>query len=312
MRDDSNVSISFIHGKTRKAVDDWRAGVERRLGLKLHLPDTLPATLHEKSADQPHSEQLTAVSSLAAFMICVKGCPIDELETRLNFADLFRTLDDVSRRNLIEGFAENPPYAFEPPDLDVSLPIVSHYVTDLCRLTARSRPWDVQPDEIVLETAVFLGQEFTKVKKQLDREYGDAFVTLLPKDAPGSNVDTLVAKVALAELTRDESLLFAYTGTSIRWPSQIALPDGDRKSGLVGTSTRLMLIETSDRGFVAASSLLSGLTLEKIPGRLIDDCQITGSTWTIEGHAGTAAVSVRISGSMISRFDSYFRPLTKH
>ena len=302
---------SFIHGKTRKAVDDWRAGVERRLGLKLHLPDTLPATLPEKSADQPHGEQLKAVSSLAAFMICVKGCPIDELETRLNFADLFRALDDASRRDLIEGLADNPPYAFEPPDLDVSLPTVSQYVTDLCRLAARSRPWDVQPDEIVLETAVFLGQEFTKVKKQLDREYGDAFVTLLPKDAPGSNLDALVAKVALAELSRDESLLFAYTGTNIRWPSQISLPGGDRKSGLIGTSARLILIETSDRGFVAASSSMTGLTLEKIPGRLIDDCQIAGSTWTIEGHEGTAAIGVRISGSMISRFDSYFRPLTK-
>jgi hypothetical protein len=264
---------------------------------------------HEKSASEPHGEQLKAVNSLAAFMICVKGCPIDELETRLNFADLFRTLGDASRHDLIEGLAENPPYAFEPPDLDVSLPTVSQYVTDLCRLAARARPWDVQPDEIVLETAVFLGQEFAKIKKQLDREYGDAFATLLPKDAPGSNVDALVAKVAIAELVRDESLLFAYTGTNIRWPSQIALPDGDRKSGLIGTSTRLMLIETSDRGFVVASCSQTELMLEKIPGRLIDDCQITGSTWTVAGHAGNTAISVRVSGSIISRFDSYFRPL---
>ncbi len=300
---------SFIHGKTRKTVDDWRAGVERRLGLKLHLSETLPATLHEKSGDEPHSEQLKAASSLAAFLICVKGCPIDELETRLNFADLFRKLDESHRRDLIEGFAENPPYAFEPPDLDVSLPTVALYVTDLCRLAARVRPWDVQPDEIVLETAVFLGQEFAKIKKQLDREYGDAFVTLLPKDAPGSNLDAFVAKVALAELARDERLLFAYTGTHIDWPIQITLPEGDRKSGLIGTVTRLMLIETSDRGFVVASSSVAALTFEKIPGRLIDDCQISGSTWTIEDREGTAALGVRISGSIISRYDSYFRPL---
>lgn len=300
---------SFIHGKTRKSVDDWRAGVERRLGLKLHLPDTLPATMHEKATNAPHGEQLKAAGSLAAFMICVKGCPIDELETRLNFADLFRSLDETSRRDLIEGLAENPPYAFEPPDLDVSLPTTSLYVTDLCRLAARARPWDVQPDEIVLEAALFLGQEFAKVKKQLDREYGDAFATLLPKDAPGANVDALVTKVALAELTREESLMFAYTGTSIRWPSQITLPDGDRKSGLVGTSNRLLLIESSERGFVVASSSVTALTLEKIPGRLIDDCQISGTQWTVERQEGAAAISVRISGSMISRFDSYFRPL---
>ena len=167
----------------------------------------------------------------------------------------------------------------------------------------------MQPDEIVLEAALFLGQEFAKVKKQLDREYGDAFATLLPKDAPGANVDALVTKVALAELTREESLMFAYTGTSIRWPSQITLPDGDRKSGLVGTSNRLLLIESSERGFVVASSSVTALTLEKIPGRLIDDCQISGTQWTVERQEGAAAISVRISGSMISRFDSYFRPL---
>lgn len=300
---------SFIHGKTRKLVDDWREGVERRLGLRLRLPDSLPATLHEKSAKVPLGEQLKGVSSLAAFMICVKGCPIDELETRLNFANLFRTLDETSRRELIEGLAENPPYAFEPPDLDVSLPTTSEYVADLCRLAARARPWDVQPDEIVLEAAVFLGQEFAKVKKQLDREYGDAFVTLLPKDAPGSNLDSLVAKIALAELSRDDSLSFAYTGTNIRWPSQIVLPDGDRKSGLVATPTRIILIEASERGFVVASSSFAAVALEKIPGRLIDDCQISGQQWTVEGYEGLAAISVRVSGSMISRFDSYFRPL---
>ncbi len=300
---------SFIHGKTRKLVDDWLGGVETRLGLKLHFADTLPATAHDKAAIEPHGEQLKAATSLAAFLVCVKGCPLDDLDTRLNFAELFRKLDEHQRRGLLEDTTANPPYAFEPPDLDVSLPTVTQYVADLCRLAARARPWDVQPDEIVLETAVFLGQDFAKAKKLLDREYGDAFASLLPKDAPGSNLDVLVAKVALAELASAETIQFAYSGITIVWPAQIELPVGERKSGLVGTSTRLLLIEASERGFAVAASRFAGLKIEKLAGRLIDDCDISGTTWTVEGHEGLASVSVRISGSMISRHDSYFRPL---
>src|SRR5712691_1609378 len=131
---------TFIHGKTRKLVDDWRAGVEQRLGLKLHFADTLPATSRETTALEPHGEQLKAATSLAAFLICVKGCPLDDLETRLNFADSFRKLDEQQRRSLLEEISSNAPYAFDPPDLDVSLPTVTQYVTDLCRLAARARP----------------------------------------------------------------------------------------------------------------------------------------------------------------------------
>ena len=227
----------------------------------------------------------------------------------MSFADLFRKLDEPQRRDLIAGLAENPPYAFEPPELDISLPTVTQYVTDLCHLAARARPWDVQPDEIVLETAVFLGQDFAKAKKQLDREYGDTFASLLSKDVPGSNLDVLVSKIALAELAPDESIQFAYTGTSIAWPAQIALPTGERKSGIVGTSTRLLLIEASERGFVVAANPGTGLKLEKIPGRLIDDCEVSGTTWIVEGREGFASLSVRVSGSMMSRYDSYFHPL---
>ena len=300
---------SFIHGKTHKLIDEWRSGVEHRLGLKLHLAGTLPATAHDKTTAEHHGEQIKAATSLAAFLICVKGCPLDDLVTRLNFAELFRKLDEHHRRELLEDIVENPPYVFEPPDLDVSLPTVTQYVADLCRLAARARPWDVQPDEIVLETAVFLGQDFAKAKKLLDREYGDAFASLLPKEAPGSNLDLLVAKVALAELATDETIQFAYTDAVIAWPVQIALPVGERKSGLVGTSTRLLLIEASDRGFVVAASRFAELKIEKLAGRLINDCEVSGLAWTVEGREGNASISVRISGSMISRHDSYFRPL---
>ena len=58
-----------------------------------------------------------------------------------------------------------------------------------------------------------------------------------------------------------------------------------------------------------AAHSFGGLTVEKIAGRLIDDCQISGTAWTIEGRDGSAAVSARISGVMMSRYDATFRPL---
>ena len=302
---------SFIHGKTRKLADDWRGDVERRLGLKLHLADTLPTTAHDKGVVALHGEPVKAAKSLAAFLICVKGCPLDDLALRMNITELFRKVDEPQRRHLLDEIATSPPYTFEPPDLDVSLPTVAEFVADLCRLAVRSRPWDVQADEIVLETAAFLGQDFAKAKKQLDREYSELFASLLPKDSQGSNLDLLVVKVALAELAVEERLQFAYASTDIAWPAQIALPVGERKSGLVGTSTRLLLIESSEHGFVVATSPFAGLRIEKLAGRLIDDCKVSSDAWVVEGHDGFVSLSARISGSMMSRHDSYFRPLNE-
>ncbi len=301
--------LSFIHGKTRSTVDEWRTGFESRLGLRLTLPDATAERSTELPALRADRDQMLAIRALAAFLISFKASPIDQLTEQLSLAGLFSKLDAESQARFVDGLRDDPPLLFEPPDIDAASPLVPLLIADLCRLSVRTRPWDVQVDELVLETGVFLGQDYAKTKKLLEREYVDALASQFARDAITSKVDPLVARALLAELRPDEQLRFVYAGASITWPTDIVRPDGDRKAGLLGTSTRLIAVEASDRGALIASHPNEQLGVEKVSGLVLDDCCVTGKQWVIEGVEGPKTLVLQLSGSMGSRFDSHFQPL---
>ena len=301
--------VSFIHGKTCATVDEWRAGFELRLGLRLTLPEAISDRSTELPALRTDRDQTLAIRALAAFLIGVKASPIDQLTEQLSLASLFTKLDAESQTRFIDVLHDDPPLLFEPPDIDASSPLVPLLIADICRLSVRTRPWDVQADELVLDTAVFLGQDYAKTKKLLEREYVDALASQFARDAIAAKVDPLVARALLAELRSEEQLRFVYAGASITWPIDIARPEGDRKAGLLGTSKRLIAVEVSDRGALVASHPNQQLGVEKVSGLVLDDCCVTGKQWVIEGVEGPKTLVLQLSGSMGSRFDSHFQPL---
>lgn len=300
---------AFIHGKTPDKVTAWRTGVEERLGIKLILPNALPTTSRAVPLAAPVADHAQIVRSLASFLVSVKACPIHELGACWEFAETVHQLDATEREALLADIVADPPLSFVRPEVDVSHPIIVQYVADLCRLAARVRPWFDLQDELVLETAVYLGQDLAKTRKLLDQGYIDAFASMLPKDAPGAKTDVAAIKAVLMELYPDETLLFAYPNPRAAWPSAAMLPEGDRKAGLFATSQRLLLVEVGERAAFVATSPATGLSIEKVDGRLIDDCRLTGNQWTIPGLADAQSITMSISGAVMVRFDTYFRPL---
>ena len=301
--------VSFIHGKTRSLVDEWRAGFELRLGLRLTLPEAISERASELPALRTDRDQTLAIRALAAFLVGVKASPIDQLTEQLSLAGLFAKLDAESQARFIDGLRDDPTLLFGPPDIDASSPVVPLLIADICRLSVRTRPWDVQADELVLETAVFLGQDYAKTKKLLEREYVDALASQFARDAITARVDPLVARALLAELRPEEQLRFVYAGASLTCPIDIVRPAGDRKTALLGTSMRLIAVEASDRGALIASHPNQQLGVEKVSGLVLDDCCVTGTQWVIEGVEGAKTLVLQLSGSMGSRFDSHFQPL---
>ncbi len=296
---------AFIHGKQPKLVEEWVAGVERRLAIKLVPQLALSTTA---VAASPEQERLKCLRSLAGFLIAFKASPLEELADRLVITELFRQLNDAERAAFVDALLASPP-AYEVPDVDRSGSIAPLFVADLTQLAVRSRPWDVQPDELVLETAVMLGQDFEKAKKQLAREYSDALSSQFGKDSIAARLEGAAARAVLADLRSDEVVQFAYAPSSIQWPSTASALSGSRSRGLVGTTKRLLLVEATERDVLIATHELSGLSMERVSKMMLDECKLSGSSWVLDNDSTPVAISAQLAGAIGTRYESTFKPL---
>lgn len=297
----------FIHGKQPQLVEQWLNGVEQRLAIK--LTPNLALGSHETNSN-PEQDRLRCVQALAGFLIAFKAIPPEEVSDRLLVTELYREFSDTERSAFNERLVNEPPQ-FEVPDIDVSGPLAAAFVGDLTRLVVRTRPWDVQPDEVIYETAVMLGQDFEKTKKQVAREYSDALASQFGKDAIAAKLDGQVARASLAVLQPGEDLKFAYTANAISWPAMTSPLSGESKSGLIGTDRRLILIEATAQEAIVATHELTGLSLERIKKLVLDDCRLLGTQWQIEGSPDAVTIAVQLAGSIGTRYETSFKPLSE-
>ncbi len=297
----------FIHGKQPQLVEQWLSGVEQRLAIKL-TPQLMLGS--HATASNPEQDRQQCLRALAGFLIAFKAVPLEEVSDRLLITDLFRQLSDPERSALREQIMSDPP-PFEVPDIDVSGTLVSTFVEDLTRLVVRTRPWDVQPDEVVFETAVMLGQDFEKTKKQVAREYADALASQFAEDAIAAKLDGHVARSSLGALQPGETLRCAYAASYINWPANVSSLSGDRKSGLIVTDRRLILVEATAQESLIATHELAGLSIERVKKLVLDDCRLTGAQWQVEGLPDAVAIAVQLAGSIGTRYETSFKPLTE-
>lgn len=301
---------NFVHGKTEKAVTEWRTGVETRLGLRLRIENQSTGSL--TPANSASQDATAAVMSLIAFATAVKGRELSDLSPET----LAPKTSDVAGSSTVsvalQNVADVPPQFFEGADIDPGSDLIDAYLADLTRLAVRSEPFDVQPDDLVLETAVWLGRDATAIRKQLDEEYCEFVSELLPEDAPTRKVSASIARAALAEVVPVEELQFAYPGVQLKPDDDASAVSGllssKAKHWLLGTKTQLLLIDESTSRAVASSPIES-LSAGKGDGMVISDCDLSGSAWTLPGSDTPTTLSLSIPGGVMTRFDTWFRPL---
>lgn len=302
---------NFVHGKTEKAVTEWRTGVETRLGLRLRIETQPTGTLTPtNSASQ---DATAAITSLIAFATAVKGRELGAL-TPASLAPKTSVVAGSSTVSVaLQNAADASPQFFEGVDIDPGSDLLDAYLADLIRLAVRSEPFDVQPDDLVLETAVWLGSDAAKIRKQLDAEYSDFARDLLPEDAPTHKISAAAARILLGELLPGESARFAYPEVAARDAPPAAKTTfpklaRDEKLWLIGTDSRLLLIDES-LPQPAATSMLSDLSATKGDGLVVSECNLTGGQWTLPGEETSFPLALTIAGGMMTRFDTWFRPL---
>jgi hypothetical protein len=82
----------------------------------------------------------------------------------------------------------------------------------------------------------------------------------------------------------------------------------DEKLWIVGTDQRLLLIAEAHPQLIATSSL-TGLSATKGEGLVVSECKLNGGQWALPGEENTFPLDLTIPGGMMTRFDSWFRPL---
>ncbi|MHC4880239.1 MAG: hypothetical protein ACYTGL_27635 [Planctomycetota bacterium] len=307
---------NFVHGKTARVVADWQRGAETRLGLRLKIE--ADSDVSRSSQDSGNHDAAAAIESLIAFATAVKCQEIEQLSPETLAPELAAVCGSSIVSTGIQNAAASPPQFFDGVDIDPDSKLADAYLADLVRLTVRSEPVDIQPDDLVLETAVWLNRDAATIRRQLDAEYSKLARELLPEDAPTRKVSAATTRTLLVELQTDEELRFVYPDTHVRdalpatsgsgRPADELMGYRDQKLWLTGTNQRLLLIAESSAQVVATSTL-SNLSAAKGDGVVVSECNLNGGQWSFPGQEESFSLALTIAGGMMSRFDSWFRPL---
>jgi hypothetical protein len=300
----------FIHGRTNRRLDSWREGVEERLGIPLEIAQPEKGDAKSLANDSTGSGEVTAaIESLAGFVAAVKGRPVRELSDMFSSLEISKADDVDDLPALLEQLEAEPPQLFEPPDIDPGSPVLTAYLDDLVHLAVEVAPYDLQPDDFVTETAAYVGADVKSIQKKLDQRYGEFVVDRLPEDAPSSKLSPTAARRLISLLNDDEVPQFVYGSVKVDAGEDSALNSSD--AILVGLTSRLLLIP-DDAAHWSATGTLTGHSISRVDGRLIDDCQLSGGQWTVTSESDLPdpqPLDLTISGAVMNRYESWFAPL---
>ena len=299
----------FIHGRTKKRLESWQEGVEERLGVPLEIAQPEKGEAKSLGHASPGGETAAAIESLAGFVAAVKGRPVRELAAFMAHLETAKAVDAEELSSLLEQFEAEPPQLFEPPDIDPDSPVLIAYLDDLVHLAVEVAPFDLQPDDFVTETAAYFGADVKSIQKKLDQKYGEFVTDRLHEDAPSSKLTPTAARRLIGLLNNDEVPQFVYG--SVKVDSSENSPLNSSDAILVGLTSRLLLIPHDDTHW-SATGTLTGHSISRIDGRLIDDCQLAGGQWTITSEStqpDPQPLNLTISGAVMNRYESWFAPL---
>lgn len=293
----------FVHGRKPERVTEWLEGVETRLGFRL---DVAVDDAVAGSSDRQAQENASAFESLAALVCTVKGRPVRELRDHFGQLAVIERIGVPAADAMLADLEQRPPHYFDPPDIDPDSEALVAYMSDLCRLAVRVPPFDVHPDDVVLETAAYFGRDIAQERSNLDKEYTQFLANHLAGAAASTRVSGLAARAILSIPPDDEPITALYDAVNVVWPEGVTVPSG--KVWLAGSRSRLILAIASDRDWSVVSPL-TGFSAEKVDGMIIDDCRIRGGEWTLPARTEPVTLEITIEGAKLKRYDSMFAPL---
>lgn len=295
---------AHLHGVTADKIAAWRAEAERRLAVKLKF--AAPRT-----AATPRDELVDCLRSLAALLVDAKQVEPEELPRRLADSPLAARLADSERVDVFAQVVADPPFFFEPPDLDPASELVPPYLEELVRLHAGTSPRPTMLDERVVEVASYFRRDVAKLRVRLDKAYAAALAAKLADESPVRSVPTDVARAILDLAEADEPVRFVYSHVRLEGDAAERETVTQDRLWLVGAGQRtvLLAVEEPPRCLWASEP---GFQVEGERGMLSSACRITGGTWAVEGERKSIqSGAIRLEGPRVGSYQSYFGPLLK-
>jgi hypothetical protein len=291
-----------IFGKTPKRVEAWRTGVEERLGVKVQIDAVRPALAVAAQREE-------SLRSLAGFLVDIKQREPQHLRLLLSATKVAQGLEEVSRDNLFRSLSDEPPFFFEPPNIDPDGEIAKLYLEDLARLAIATPPCDLPIEPMIEDVGAFLRHDLRELRTLLDRIRAEVFQSRFVASVKPPKVSPTIARAALWVLEPQEQVQFLYEGVTRRSGLSASSTKSDSPELLLlGTDQRLLAVEPgeSPRAVWLADATMR---IASDDGRLVAGATITGGTWLDTPANSPLPKTLQVRGQPLWRFEIYFYPL---
>jgi hypothetical protein len=201
-----------VPGARANEISTWHQAVERRLNVKVRLDS---ATIARRSAEE---SSLQAVRSLAGFLIEHRELEADRAAGLLERTRSLQSLAVDRRTEALERLRSDPPFFFEPPDLDPGEPAALAYLADLTALSIEVPPFGPGTRELIGEVAAFLRHDAKKMTENFNAALLARQSRNLSAFQPEGQLSPAIAEALAIALDPGATIQFVYSGISIDPP----------------------------------------------------------------------------------------------
>jgi len=280
-----------VPGAKTDAINRWREAVEKRLNVKVRLDtDAIARRSEEESA-------LQAVRSLASFLIDAREMDAEKTPALLERTRSARTLKPEQREQCLAAIKDDPPFFFEPPDLDPEEDATAAYLADLTALAVEVSPFTATTRTLVEEVAAYLRQDAKEVGENFDAALVARLSRNLSAFQPDEQMTPAVAAALATALPATHPIRFVYGDIELDPPLKsepLFLYATDNECGLRRIADPSEPLWLADETARAKQNTTLGH----------GHCAITGGAWT-----DNRTRTIRVGLPVFSGYSSHFQAL---
>lgn len=268
-------------GASPRKLKKWMAEAESRLDVKLNV---------SLGADEERVVEPSEIArSLMAFLVEIKEHEPDEAWTRVVAEGLVQ-LDDQTKANFEQQWAENPAFFFELPDLSPGSDAAKQYLQLLIDLALQQSPRLGQVERVIENAAAYLRFEERELEALITAS-GSAIVASKIKDRPVSLEADHVAP--LLDWLEQAEPVFLITGVQAHWVEKQTPPPGWNRLLLLGENDALSALRIHDGEVqVVWRGRRPDVRLDK-GGLLSGAFSVKGGEWLADDAAHPSHMTIR-------------------
>jgi hypothetical protein len=304
---------NFVPDAKPKAERKWQDAVLARL----KVPVDLSGSEHPPVAEQKEE----CVRWLASILLVSKQLEPTELAEPLAATEFFVDASEETRERWLEQLIADPPYDVEMPDIERDGPLAEMLLQAAATLLVANLPFQIQEEAIFNDLAVYLDRDHDKAETILERAMVNHVADSLDRNSSKRRFSPEIARAILLGLDDEDNLLFAFDGAKLRDPQHQA---SEVPGVLIGSEQAVKFVAvggpTDGIPTVLWQTELEHVRLRRLGGMWRDAAEIVSAKAASEASrekdpqaaSTSATATIRVDGSLVSKFENYFQALIRH